>query len=133
MNVLTSNETPFVWNNECETAFNALQNALTSEQVLDFLNFTHQFIVEVDASNYAISGVLSQQGSDHQEHPVAYFSTALQKSQQNWSATTEDSVALVMAVRHWHVNLAGQRFILKTDHNPLVFLRSQKDPRGKFG
>ena len=77
--------------------------------------------------------MLSQQGSDHQEHPVAYFSTALQKSQQNWSATTKESFALVMAVRHWHVYIAGRPFVLKTDHNPLVFLRSQKDPRGKIG
>ena len=133
LNALTSNETPFVWNNECEKAFNALKIALTSEPVLEFPDFTRQFIVEVDASNYAIGGVLSQQGSDHEEHPVAYFSTALQKSQQNWSATTKESFALVMAVRHWHVYLAGRPFVLKTDHNPLVFLRSQKDPRGKIG
>ena len=133
LNALTSNETPFVWNNECEKAFNALQNALTSEPVLEFPDFTGQSIVEVDASNYAIGGVLSQQGSDHQEHPIAYFSTALQKPQQNWSATTKESFALVMAVRHWHVYLAGRPFVLKTDHNLLVFLRSQKDPRGKIG
>ena len=101
------------------------------EPVLEFSDFTRQFIVEVDASNYAIGGVLSQQGSDHQEHPVAYFSTALQKSQQNWSETTKESFALVMAVRHWHVYLAGRPFVLKTDHNPLVFLRSQKTPGEK--
>ena len=28
--------------------------------------------------------------------------------------------------------LAGTPFILKSDHNPLVHLRNQKDPRGKF-
>ena len=28
--------------------------------------------------------------------------------------------------------LAGTPFILKSDHNPLVHLRNQKDPRGNF-
>ena len=28
--------------------------------------------------------------------------------------------------------LAGQSFILNSDHNPLVQLRQKKDPRGKF-
>ena len=133
LNSLTSNDTPFMWTNECEKAFGALKSALMSEPVLEFPDFSRQFIVEVDASNYAIGGVLSQLGSDDQEHPIAYFSTALQKSQQNWSATTKESFALVMAIRHWHVYLAGRPFILKTDHNPLVFLCSQQDPRGKIG
>ncbi len=64
---------------------------------------------------------------------MAYFSTALQKSQRNWSATTKEAFALVLAVRHWHVYLMGTQFLLNSDHNPLTFLRGQKDPRGKLG
>ena len=37
-----------------------------------------------------------------------------------------------MAVRHWHVYLAGIEFVIKSDHNPLVHLRETKNPRGKF-
>ena len=66
-------------------------------------------------------------------HPVAYFSTALQQSQRNWSATTKETFALIVAVCHWHVYLAGTHFTLMSDHNPLTHLHKQKDPRGKFG
>ena len=38
----------------------------------------------------------------------------------------------MLAVRHWQVYLAGRRFTLNSDHNPLVYMRDQKDPRGKF-
>lgn len=132
LNAPTNHDTPFFWSKECENAFQDLKYALTSEPVLMFPDFDQSFIVEVDASNYAVGGMLSQLGLDHREHHVAYFSTALQKSQQNWSVTTKESFALMLAVRHWQVYLAGRNFMLKTDHNPLVFLRSQKDPRGKL-
>ena len=133
LNELTGENVPFQWSTRCENAFVTLKKALSSEPVLKFPDFGQEFIVEVDASNYAVGGVLSQFGADKKLHPVAYFSTALQKSQQNWSATTKEAFALVLAVRHWNVYLAGTKFTLNSDHNPLTFLRTQKDPRGKIG
>ena len=91
------------------------------------------FIFEVDASNHAVGGVLLQFGDDGKPHLVSYYSTALQQSQKNWSATSKEAFALIMADRHWRVYLAGTKFVLNSDHNPLTHLRSQKDPRGKFG
>ena len=133
LNKMTSDSIPFDWNQECVQAFSCLKQRLCCEPVLKFPDFSRPFTIEVDASNYAVGGVLSQLDDHQQLHPVAYFSTALQQSQQNWSANTKEAFALVLAVRHWHVYLAGTRFILNSDHNPLTFLRSQKDSRGKIG
>lgn len=133
LNELTSDKTQFNWTPSCDQAFNKLKHLLSSEPVLHFPDLSKQFVLEVDASNYAVGGVLSQQGNDNKLHPVAYFSTALQKSQQNWSATSKEAFALVLAVRHWHVYLTGRHFVLNSDHNPLTHLRQQRDPRGKFG
>ena len=133
LNHLTSDKVPFVWSDACETAFNSLKQQLASKPVSCFPQLDQPFIVEVDASNHAVGGVLSQYGDDGKPHPVAYYSTALQQSQKNWSATSKEAFALMMAVRHWRVYLAGTQFVLNSDHNPLTHLRSQKDPRGKFG
>ena len=38
----------------------------------------------------------------------------------------------MLAVHHCYVYLIGTNFTLNTDHNRLVYLRLQKDPRGKF-
>ena len=132
LNDLTSDKKPFAWTNECTNAFNTLKRELSSDPVLRFPNLQQEFVVEVDASNYAVGGILSQKAEDDELHPVAYFSTALQQSQRNWSATTKEAFALIVAVRHWHVYLAGTHFTLMSDHNPLTHLRQQKDPRGKF-
>ena len=129
---LTSDKVPFCWTSACDSAFDTLKNLLSSEPVLRFPDLNTPFVLEVDASNYAVGGILSQKAPDNTLHPVAYFSTALQKSQQNWSATTKEAFALVLAVRHWHVYLAGRHFVLNSDHNPLTHMRQQRDPRGKF-
>eukprot|EP00794_Sanderia_malayensis_P019749 gene19749-21686_t len=133
LNRLTSDKFPFAWTADCSKAFIALKEALFSDPVLQFPNLQKEFVVEADASSYAVGGILSQKADDGELHPVAYFSTALQQSQQNWAATTKEAFALILAIRHWRVYLAGTRFILKSDHNPLKHLRNQKDPRGKFG
>lgn len=133
LNGLTNDNVPFIWTDMCEEAFVQLKMKLTSEPILKFPDLNQPFVVEVDASNYAVGGILSQKGSDEQLHPVAYFSTALQKAQKNWSATNKEAFALVLAVRHWNVYLAGSTFVLNSDHNPLTHLRDQQDPRGKVG
>ena len=108
LNRLTSAKVPFAWSEDCETALEALKQALISEP-------GKLFVVEVDASNVAIGGVLSQYQKANLLHPVAYFSTALTSAQEKWS-----------------VYLVGTKFVVKSDHNPLIHIQKKKDPPGKL-
>ena len=132
LNRLTCDNVKFEWTNECEIAFKTLKECLSSKPILAFPRLGEEFILDVDASDIAFGGVLMQEGSDSVLHPVGYFSDAVQKSQKSWSPTTKEAFAMVLAVRHWYVYLAGKHFTLNSDHNPLVYMRNQKDPRGKF-
>ncbi len=38
---------------------------------------------------------------------------------------------MVCAVEHWHVYLTGNKFVLDSDHSPLVALRKKEKIRGK--
>ena len=64
LNALTSDNVHFKWTEECEIAFNTLGEKLSSESVLSFPRIREPFVVEVDASDYAIGGVLSQMGGE---------------------------------------------------------------------
>ena len=55
--------------------------------------------------------------------------TTLNATQCKWSAHKKEAYALILALHHWKVYLAGTMF---TDNNLLVQLRATKDPRGKF-
>ena len=59
-----------------------LKEQLRSEPTFAFPRCPETFVVKVDASDVAVGGVLSQEQSDGTLHPVAYMSTALNKSQQ---------------------------------------------------
>ena len=99
LNRLTSDNVNFQWTDECDTAFNTLKQKLSSEPVLAFPKLGEPFVVEVDASDYAVGGVLAQLGNDNDLHPVAYMSIALNPSQQNWCPYSKEAYALLLATR----------------------------------
>jgi hypothetical protein len=57
LNLLKS--TPFIWNEDTDEAFNTLKQLLTSQQLLQYPNFTKLFILNTDASNDALGTILS--------------------------------------------------------------------------
>ena len=63
--------------------------------------------------------------------PVAYYSCALSEQEQKWDTFSKEAYALVVALRKWHTYLYGNRFTVKSDHNPLKTMKDRKDPRGK--
>ena len=92
-------------------------------------------MLQVDASLVAVGGVLSQEGggASRRLRPIAFFSSGLTPAQKNYSAGELECWALIAASRKFRKYLQAApsiRFI--SDHNPLVWLRQQKDPRGKF-
>ena len=115
------------------SAFNTLKQLLSSKPLLAFPRVGDTFTVEVDASDYAVGGELSQIDGRGVSRPVAYFSNLLKKSQLNWSPHTKEAFALVLAVRQWYIYLKGMTFVIKSDHNPLSRLRQRKDIKGKIG
>jgi len=55
---LIKNNTPFVFNNNCTEAFKELKNRLTSFLILRYYNLDLELILEIDASNGVVVGVL---------------------------------------------------------------------------
>ena len=68
--LLTRKDIKFYWSELQQKAFDALKAALTFESVLAHPEFDKPFILSCDASNYAISAILSQ---DHQALQAGYL------------------------------------------------------------
>jgi hypothetical protein len=71
---LTKDNRKFEWTEKEQTAFQQLKDRLTTADVLAHPDPSRQYIINTDASGFAISGVLSQEQADGTVRPVAYWS-----------------------------------------------------------
>ena len=60
MVALTGKDVPFVWDPVCLTAFYTVRDSLIHAPILAFPTETGQHILDTDASNFGLGGVLSQ-------------------------------------------------------------------------
>ena len=129
---LTERPTNFVWTTECQDAFDELRRRLTSAPILAYPNFSRQFVLDTDASDTGIGAVLSQIDGEGQERVVAYGSRLLTKPERRYCVTRRELPAVVTFTKQYRSYLTGQRFLLRTDHGSLTWLRNFKEPEGQL-
>ena len=89
--------------------------------VLQLPYFLKPYRLDTDACNYGVGAALEQPTSlDSKEcKPVAYYSKHLSETQQRYSTTERELLAVVLACEHFRQMLYGVQFQVVTDHQPL--------------
>ena len=121
---LTERNCRFKWTPECQCSFEELKYKLTTAPVLAYPDFSKPFILDTDASDFGIGGVLSQKGNDGEEHVVSYASRSLSKTERRYCVTRRELLAVVVFTQHFRPYLLGREFTLRTDHGSLTWLQS---------
>jgi transposase InsO family protein len=129
---LSKKNTRFYWSPECEKAYRDLIEALTTEPVLAYPNFSEPFTLYTDASKDGLGANLSQV-QDGVERVIAYASRTTNKHEKNYSITELECLAVVWGTKVFRPYLHGSRFEIVTDHQALTWLHSLKEPVGRVG
>ena len=108
----------FIWDKNCDEAFKTLKNLLISEPILVRPNFEDCFVITTDASDYALGAVLSNEKTV--ECPIAYASRSLVGAEKRYHPIEKELLAIVWAVEHFKHYIYGNKFIVYSDHRPLV-------------
>ena len=108
------------WTETCEEAFQKLKLALCAKPILYCPSMDKEFTVKTDASNRGVGAVLSQQGDDGEEHPIAYFSRKLLPREEKYATVEKECLAIKLGIHAFHVYLLGSPFKVQTDHKSLV-------------
>jgi transposase InsO family protein len=88
------------------------------------------YVLDTDASGDAIGAVLSQI-QEEQERVICYGSRACSAAERNYDVTKRELLAIVHFLKMFRPYLLGRKFLLRTDHSALQWLRRTPLPIGQ--
>ncbi|QRW23548.1 Retrotransposable element Tf2 protein [Rhizoctonia solani] len=120
---LTWKETPWLWGDSEEGAFQELKNLVTQSPVLIHSNPELPYYLETDASGVAMGAILSQRGTDNWLHPIAYMSKSFSGAEANYDTHNKELLAIIKALEEWRIFLEATDKLVQvfTDHCNLEY------------
>jgi transposase InsO family protein len=119
---LLKKDTPFVWGEKQQLAFDQIKQMVCNPPVLKYPDFSKPFVLWTDASDHAVGGILMQGAG-----PIAFESRKLKDSEKNYSTTDKECLAFVYCIGKFRCYLEGTPFVVKCDHKALQYLMSKRD------
>ncbi len=106
---------PWRWDPIHQQAFDNVKAAIANETVLAYPDFLKPFEIYTDASSTQLGAMITQDNM-----PIAFFSRKLSKTQQKYSVTEIELLAIVETLKEFKGMLWGQDIKVYTDHKNLT-------------
>ena len=120
--------TLFEWGPKEQAMFDELKHLIASEEVTAQPRPIGKFQLEVDASGYALGGVLSQL-QDDKWRSVAFILHTMTDAKLNYDIYDKELLTIMCALKEWHPYLLDtcKTFEIWTDHKNLSYFRKAQD------
>jgi len=118
----------WLWGPAQESAFEQAKMELTKPTVLALYQPGEgggEAKVAADASSYGLGAVLLQQAASGW-CPVAYASRALSETERRYAQIEKEALAVTWACTKFSDYLLGSKFLIESDHKPLIPLLNTK-------
>ncbi|XP_062538974.1 uncharacterized protein K02A2.6-like [Armigeres subalbatus] len=126
MDQLLKVDTKFDWSPACQKSFDRFRELLQSPLLLTHFNPSMDIIVSADASSVGLGARIAHRFPDGTVKAIYHVSRSLSAAETNYSQIEKEGLALVFAVTRFHRMLFGRKFILETDHKPLLQIFGSK-------
>src|SRR5260221_4505591 len=128
LTILCWKNTPWHFGETESAAFQHLKMAFHSAPVLYHWVPDLPMVVETDASDYAIAGILSVTTLDLEIHLIAFHSHSLHDAEKNYDTHDKELLAVFDCYKAWRHYLEGSRnpIDMVTDHKNLEYFTSTK-------
>ncbi len=95
-NLLKKSAVSYDWDEKCNEAFETLKGILVKAPVLKLPDFDKDFEIHSDAFNFAIGGVIVQDG-----RPVTFESKKLNETERRWPTHEKEMWAIIHCFKTW--------------------------------
>uniref|UniRef100_W6NRI4 RNA-directed DNA polymerase n=1 Tax=Haemonchus contortus TaxID=6289 RepID=W6NRI4_HAECO len=126
LDALLKKDVKWRWTSKEHEAFEKLKAALSSDANLAHYDPQQKIVVAADACDYGVGCVISHRYEDGSEKPIAHASRSLSDAEKKYSQIEKEALGLVFAVKKFHKYLFGRKFLLLTDHKPLLAIFGDK-------
>ena len=125
---LTQKDIPWKFDSSCQDAFNSLKKAFTFAPILTYWISDAQLIVETNASDYALTAILSIVNEDNEVHPVVFHSRTFTVAELNYNTHDKELLAIFEAFKIWRHYLEGPAYLINVviDHKNLEYFSTTK-------
>ena len=110
------------WTEKEQGSFNRLKELLSADNVLTHFDPKIPIGIACDASNVGIGAVLFHRFADGSERPICNVSKILSTTQQKYSQIQKEALSIIFGIKKFYQYIYGRKFILITDHRPLLAL-----------
>ena len=125
---LTHKDKKFTWTTEAQKAFEELKKRFTESPILTFFDPEREVVIETDASDHTIAGVISQPDDQGRLRPLAFYSKKLGPAECNYQIYEKELLAIVTALKEWRQYVEGNKKTVRviTDHRNLEYFQTAK-------
>jgi hypothetical protein len=128
---LTKKNTPFIWGNEQQLAFEQIKQIYLNKPLIKFFDPNLDTELRTDASLKALAGVLVQKHGIT-FFPVGYFSRLTKETESKYAIYDLEIMAAIESMQYFNDLLIGHFFVLVTDNRAVSFIRNKKDLNGRL-
>ncbi len=119
-NLLKKSAVSYDWDEACNEAFETLKGILMKVPVLKLPDFDKDFEIHSDASDFAIGGVIVQDG-----RPVAFESKKLNETERRWPIHEKEMWAVIHCFKTWGHYIGSKDVVVWTDNVTLKYFATQ--------
>ena len=106
---------PWHWDEKHQKSFDLVKATIVQDVVLAYPDYSRPFEIYTDASKTQLGAVITQS-----IRPLAFFSRKLSDTQNLYSVTKIELLAIVETLKEFKGMLWGQKIIVYTDHKNLI-------------